>query len=76
MTPSQIKLGITLPLLLLSGCAQVIVEKPDGTVYKINTFCYKVDIDEFIARDFQIKSYEGTPDKIKAITPYGALETK
>jgi hypothetical protein len=59
----------------MQGCIQVIVEK-DGVKYKVNTFCYKLDMDRFISESFQIDKYEGTPDKVKAITPYGVYETK
>ena len=63
-------------VLMLQGCVQVIVEKPDGTKYKLNTLAYKIDIDRFISDSFQIENYEGTPDKVKVTTPYGICETK
>jgi hypothetical protein len=71
-----LNLTVVVLFLFISSCMQVIVEKPDGTRYKINTFCYKLSIDEFMTDKVNIKNYEGVPDKVKAITPYGIMETK
>lgn len=67
---------LLIALLALSGCMQVIVEKPDGTKYKFNAFLYKVDIDEIISKDLTVKKYSSDPEKVKAITPYGVVETE
>ncbi len=63
-------------MFMFSGCMQVIVEKPDGTKYKFNAFLYKIDIDEIISKDLIIKKYASDPEKVKAITPYGIVETE
>ena len=69
--------GVFFALLFwLAGCTQVIVEKPDGTRYKFNAFLSKIDVDEIAGKDLTVKKYESNPKKVKAITPYGIVETE
>lgn len=67
---------ILLFIWLLTGCMQVIVEKPDGTKYKLNTFLYKLDVDKITGEIITVEKWRGKTDEVKAVTPYGIVEVK
>jgi len=77
-------LGLVLFLiacLVLSGCTQTIAlqVKPDGAVtyYKSNSFCNYRQITDLVYDNNSISlgQYEGKPQKIQALTPWGIVET-
>lgn len=60
----------------ICGCMQVIVEKPDGTKYKLNTFLYKLDIEKLATDKMVIEKYKGDPGETDIYTPWGAIKNK
>ena len=69
-------LVLLLLILALAGCSQVIIELPDKGTVKINTFLKSVDFDKVIYKGFSLEKYKGESPDVKAITPYGIVETK
>jgi hypothetical protein len=58
----------------VTGCMQVIVEKPDETKIKVNTLFYKLDMDTLITDSVTIENYTGDPGKTELYTPYGVIK--
>ena len=66
---------LLLALLFLSGCTQIIVQKGDTSV-KVNTLFKDVGFDELEYHDLTLRKYQSDSDQIKAITPYGIVESE
>lgn len=63
-------------VLFLAGCGQVILRDPNGVeMVKINTLLKDIKFGEAAYQDWLIKSYTGDSKNVKALTPYGTLET-
>lgn len=62
--------------ILLSGCAQVVINVPDGTEVKINTFLKTVDFDRVIYGEFLLEKYRGESPDVEVYAPAGIIKTK
>ena len=67
---------------MIAGCSQVIVEKRDPnngelvTRVQVNLFLKDVDFNDLHYKGiFDIEGYESDTQEVKAITPYGTIET-
>ena len=61
----------------VTSCGQVILRDPNGNeIVKVNTFFKNIKFDEVAYQDWLIKRYTGKSKNVKAITPYGVVETK
>lgn len=56
---------LAMTVISLSGCTQVIVTKPDGTRYQINTFFQKLDIGRLKTANLLLEGYSEEPGKAK-----------
>ena len=68
---------IYVALFLLTGCVQVIHEKPDGTKLKINTLFKSVVSDGFYYDDefMQVDKYKGISDNLEIqYNPYTGVK--
>ena len=67
-------------LLALTGCSQIIVEKnieQNTVVVKVNTFFKDVDFSSVQYKDlFLLERYVGESNKMRVISPWGAVDTK
>ena len=61
--------------LFVPGCTQVIVDLPDGTYVKANSFFKDIDIDKIKYKDLGIDRYKGDSKNMDALTPYGTIKT-
>lgn len=58
-------LGLVVVVLVwwsIVGCSQVIITKPDGTRYQVNTFLQQVDFDKLETANITIENYHEKPD--------------
>lgn len=63
-------------LFSICGCMQAIVEKPDGTKYKVNTFLYKLDVDKITGETMTVEKWRGDPGETEIYTPSGIIKHK
>ena len=56
---------LLLLILLLAGCTQVIITKPDGTKYQVNTFMQEIFFDKLATPNLQLDNYSEEPGKGK-----------
>ena len=65
---------------VMSGCTQTEAWKvdPNGEVvyFKSNSFCNYQQFTELSYGDLSLGRYEGKPQEVRAVTPYGIIETK
>ena len=66
-------------MVIMAGCAQIEYERinEDGSAeyFKVNTFFWDVDFEWFQWRDVILRKFDGKSKDIKALTPWGTVET-
>ena len=64
-------------LLLLTGCAQVMVTRTPGkVVVKANVFLYELDADLIKTANFELKRLDSESNNVKAVVPGLVIETE
>ncbi len=67
---------ILICILFLAGCSQVIWCDPNDVCIKVNTFFKDIEFDRLAYGELMLEKYTGESKNIKAITPYGVVETE
>jgi len=62
--------------IIFTGCSQIIYTDPNGVTIQVNTLLKDVKFDELKIKELvEMKRYTGESKNVKAITPYGVVET-
>jgi len=71
------KIICLLALLLVAGCAQVVVKDAnDVERFKANVFAWDFNFDEIAYKEWLISRFDGKANKVKVITPAVYVETE
>ena len=63
--------------LLCSGCSQIIYTDPNGVTVQVNTLLKDIEFDKLLIKELvEMERYTGKSKNIKAITPYGVVESE
>ena len=63
-------------VLLFAGCGQIVKKNAEGTeLIKVNWLLYDWNLGKLAYKDLLIEEFDAESKNIKAITPYGTVET-